>query len=364
MYFYERLIGIVIYCLLLFFFTIVIYKGNKNELKRTLFIYTICLSIMGFYFVPVEGNDIYRINELLTNVYSQLDFNNLFDMMRETMTPVATMLYFAVAKTKINSLLPAIVSFLVFNNLFFIVSDYVKKNKICNKTVGVTVLFLMSTGFFMEVISGIRTMLAFSILARCFYNELYNNKSIIKNGIWYIIAIFIHSSAIGIIGLRIIYLIFFNKKYKAIYKIFVLIGIIFAYVLFKNYIINSLHKFDSYLYDDNKYFWIWEFIKIIFLIITDLTIIKKYKKLNLNKYYQFNLIIIGFTVALISEFNIFLRFNYFNVFIIIPIVLNVVQNIYDNKITKGNCWIVYSSIVLLILSCSRGNLSSLKFFEL
>lgn len=362
MYFYERMIGVTIYCLSLIIFTLIISKKKYKSLKRVLFQYTLLLAIMGFLFVPSKGNDLYRINIAL-EAYSKYNIETVRQNLLNSMTPVATILYYGIAKTGCYSLLPALVTVFVFNNIFYIINDYSRKNDIDTRAIAITFLFVMSTGFFIEVISGIRTMLAFSILARCFYDEFYNDRSINKNWIKYIVASLIHSSSIGIIILRLIYWLFYNKNTKLIYKMMVIVIVPVIYILMNKYVLNALEMFSKYM-DDGGYFWIWEFVKIIFLIFVSLIIIYKNRILNINKYYKFNYIIILFTIIFYKEFNIFLRFNYFNVFMLIPLLMNVSNAVYQNRLKSKNDWIIISSLILLIISCSRGNLSSLKFFEL
>ena len=362
MYLYERIIGNTIYCLFLIIFTLYISKKKNKNLKLIFSLYTAILAIMGLLFKPAVGNDLYRINIAL-EAYSKYNIPDVIKSLSNSMTPVATLIYYGIAKTGYYSLLPALVTIIVFNNIFYIIKDYSSKNNVDPRATALTLFFVMSTGFFIEVISGIRTMLAFSILARCFYNELYNNRSIGTNILKYICTVLIHSSAIAIIILRLIYGLFYSTNIKLMYKISLLVILPIIYMILNKYILNSLSMFSKYLSADG-YFWVWEFIKILYLIFISFVIIYINKQLNINKYYKFNGLIILFTIILINEFNIFLRFNYFNVFMMIPLVINATNNAYKKQLYNKNKWLIISSLIMLVLSCTRGNLSSLKFFEL
>ena len=356
MYLIERIIGQLCYCLCLIIIFIKIYNGNYKSLKKVLRTYIILLAIMAFLFVPPQGADLYGSKDII-----YLFKNSILN----SPTPIAILYYYLFGKIGINGLLPCITSIIVYSNLFYIIYDYSKNNNIDKKAIATSIFFIMSCGFFMEVISGIRTMLAFSILARCFYNEMYNNKKFIGNIMYYIISIFIHSSAVGILLIRFVYYFIYENKRKIITKFFYLIVIIIFYIIFKKYILMSLDKFESYT-QEGGYFWIWELIKI--LIMNFSMIIMLLKEEN-NKRIYLNLIIITFSTIMIilGEFNTFLRFSYFSVFIIMPIALKYFSNFYskqkESNYEKINIMLLLS-LIMLLLSCSRGNLSSLKFFIL
>jgi hypothetical protein len=68
----------------------------------------------------------------------------------------------------------------------------------------------MISGRFIGVISGIRNGLAFILLIKCFYEEYFEGKTILKNIIFYIMSILIHPSAIVIILYRFVFREVFN----------------------------------------------------------------------------------------------------------------------------------------------------------
>lgn len=355
MYILERLFALSIYVLILIIITNIIYKNKYKSLKKILLIYTLILSGMGFLFVPAKGNDLYRIY-LALDSYSKMDFSTFLNNLDISSTPLATIYYYAIAQIGYYRLLPAITCFITFNNLFYIIIDYSKKKKIDSKAISFTVLFIMATGFYFDVISGIRTFFAFSILARCFYDEMYNNKKMYYNSIFYIIACLIHASAFGILLLRFIFLIFNNKE-KMVYKIIPIIILIIAYIIAKEYFYSAIEKLDSYV-NNSTYFWIWDFIKILIIVAISIFVIKNDQW---NRNHGFYYLVITFMAIFIDEFSMFARFGYFSVMISIPMFMSFFSN---STSLKNKQFVNIITITILLISCARGNLTSLKFFEL
>lgn len=372
MYFYARLFGVSCYCISLLIFFGIIYSNKYKSLSKILNKYKLILCIMAFAFVPATTADLFRIFNQMAELSKQ-NINEIFGIMQKATTPISILYYYLIGKTGIKELLPTITTFLVCTNVFYIIKDYSLKNNINCKIIAISLAFVMSTGFFMELISNIRDILAFSILARCFYDEFYNKRKIYKNVIFYILAFLIHASAIALICLRVLYYLLFENQKKIISKI-ILIGIVTCMVIyFKFYFLKAYNKF--LMFSQNEiYFWIWEFIKTIFENIACLLILMKQKKYNRqnpdckNKSYTFNFMIWIFAMLNITEYSMFLRFSYFNVFMIIPTLLETMKQYTKNKeilkIKYGyNTEIIIFCIILLTISCTRGDLSSLKFFN-
>ena len=242
MYLFERTFALSIFCLCMLIVFIIIYNGHFKSLKKVLLIYTFVLGIMAFFFVPPKGADLFRIFRILDS-YGEKSFGIIMNKYVSTKsTPLATLYYWFFAKINIKNLLPFFNTIVVYVNIFYILSDYTEKKKIDKRATALTFFLIMSSGFFMEVISGIRTMLAFSILARCFYDEIYNDKKIIKNIFYYIISFLIHSSAVGILLFRFIYFFIFENKNNILKNTFYIFLLLIVYYVFNSYILNSFDR--------------------------------------------------------------------------------------------------------------------------
>lgn len=377
MYFFERLIGVIIYFFLTFIITYFISKSNKKSISKLLFFVTIMLSIMAYFYVPAESADLYRLIEI-KNMYAMMNLNDILEFTKQSTTPVTVLYFYFIGKLKFDGLLPMITSFIFYRNIFNILIKSALKYEIKSINIALTFLFIMSSGIFIEVISGIRTMLAFSIIANCIYNELIEQKPIFRNLIWYIIASLIHPVALFITIIRVIYLLLeeTNSKYKIIINIFIMVSLILMIFSFGNRYINSMMQVIEYYTRGDSYSYIWEYIigiAQISIIIMVLSLYFKYLKIEnkrngINNMYAICKLIVFILIIMIFEYNTFHRLTLLSSVLIIPIMLNVLEksNIYIDKFKRFNLRdIIYiSSILIMILACIRGNLSALKFFIL
>lgn len=372
MYLIERVIGIATYSIILLLICQFISKSKNNNRKKILNIYLLCLVLMAYFFVPPPGEDLYVIIPVMKS-YASLSTTDLLLTLTTRETPLASLYYHIIGKFNLPGLLPAITALIVYSNIFYIINDFAEKYKIENKHVSKTLFYIMSTGFYVVAISNIRTLLSFSILAVAIYKEYFCNQKIIKSVPSYIVSFLIHSSSLIIIGIRFISLIMFEKKSKPFYKIFFGISLVIGYVLFEKYFNLALEKFIGY-YTTGTFFLLWEFIKITILLIYILYIInysKKLKKININdknisKIGKLILLIVITLFILHKEFNLYLRVAYFCSIISMPVLLYILKSIQDKEMNKRNFYTItlFSCLIMLLLSCSRGHLSSLKFFDL
>ena len=367
----ARVFGVLIYFFTLISVCLLIQKCKKDKVKRVLFIYSIILSFMGFFFVPNINNDLYRIYDIMDS-YSTIPFADFFNKyVVKSNVPVSLIYYWTIGQFKINGLLPFFTTLIVYTNIFYIAVDYYKKNNISNKTLALSILIIMCNSSFFETISGIRNMLAFSILLRCFYSEAYNNRSIIKNLVFYIISALIHPATIVLILLRLIFSLIekrTNSKFKKTIPALLVCLVVFLFFSGNAFIQNAIYMSESYIHSV-EYSYIWETF-LSFLILLFLVFMKiDYKKSNLNNNVTEGLInnkkfsqILEFIIFLfISKHSIFFRFNNFNLFLNIPIILAYCGDL-DSK-DKRYRFIFLYFIFILIVSCIRGNLCSLKFWE-
>ena len=377
MYLLERFLGVFTYTAVLLLVCFLIIKMPKKKIGKILLFYTIALSIIGFLYKPTSGADLSRIIPIMHS-YAKLDFNGIIERFFNTSTPFAMIYYSVIGKLGIDSLLPAITTFLVYNNIFYVFRKYIKKNQdIDNKYVATTLFFIMSTGAFIEVISGIRMMLAFSILLRCVYNENYEGKSVIVNIPLYIVASLIHTSAIVLFIIRVLIYIILEKKkkkYRLIKKIILIFALLFLYLIIGNIYISKMFDKAEYYFNEGTYFYIWDFIKTYILLISIIITTFYYKKyikttydydIKSNNYTMNFSIILTFIAIIVSlqEFSTFYRFTYFNTMLNIPIILNCLK--LDNNLKRKNNYlklIMLLSLVTLSIAITRGGLSSLKFF--
>ncbi len=377
MYLLERLLGVFTYTAVLLVVCFLIMKMQKKNIGKILLFYTFALSIMGFLYVPASGADLYRLIPIM-HIYSESSFEAILQSFFDTSTPMAMIYYWLIGQFNIDGLLPAITAFITYSNIFYIFKDYIKRNEdIDKKNIALTLFFIMATGFFIETISNIRTILAFSIIVRCIYNEMFNKKSIIWNIPLYIIASLIHASSLAITIIRIGFFVFFEKREEKnilIKKIVVILVLIGTYLGFGDTFVNLMIEKATNYFTDGDYFWIWDCIKTCILILEIVIFNIYYKKFlkrqkendstSMNNLVNFSILMNVIILAInLQEFNTFFRFTYFNTMLNIPILLNILKDREEKKSDKKLQFVIFIlSMASLGIAVTRGTLSSLKFF--
>ena len=367
----ARIVGVSIYFLTLIIICFLLKKCKRKNVNKVLFIYSILLSLFGFFFVPNIHNDLYRIYESM-NGYSIIPFKSFFsNYVLKSSVPISLLYYWVIGQFKINGLLPFITSFIFYTNVFYIIGDFYKKNEISNKALGLSLLIIMCNSSFFETISGIRNMLAFSIILRCFYNEFYNNKSIIKNIIYYVIAALIHPAAIIPIFFRLIFSLIEKKsslKLKVLIPILSVGILVLLYYFGNSFIQNAINMGENYI-NKVEYSYIWETILSCLIILAlifmkirckNFSFIEKSRTGLLNNK-KYSIIIELMAIMFILEHSIFFRYGNFNLFLNIPIIMIYCSELYNEKNKNYKLVFIYF-LVILAITCIRGNLCSLKFW--
>ena len=177
-------------------------KGFFNKIKKAssvkiinknLNYYLITLCLLAFFYIPGESADLTRWREM-SEVWSNFDFEWFWEHRIQTSSvPAGYLLVYLCQSTGINGILPMICAFGFFGNIFHMLKNEAKRENVNSDSVALTLFFVISTGFFLEAISGVRCMLAFSIVIRCAYDEMRLNKNIIYNIFFYIFATYIMS---------------------------------------------------------------------------------------------------------------------------------------------------------------------------
>ena len=194
MFLVERLFGVGVFAALLAIVCLLIARKNSHY-GIILFMYNICLAIMGFFNVPYVTQDIYRINEIM-RYFAKFSFKKFWSMgVAESTTKAANIYYWLIGKTGILQLLPFITSLITYSCIFYIICNYAKKYDISRQNIAVTVLFVMSSGTYMYTITGIRTMLSLSLICFCFYRETVEKKYSVWHLPIYAIACLLHNFA-------------------------------------------------------------------------------------------------------------------------------------------------------------------------
>lgn len=384
MYIVGRLLSLIIYAIVLVAVCYIITNSqNKKKINRVLILYIIILGIMGYFFISHTGADLYRLLNTM-RYYSNGDWSVIKNRILETSTPGTGLYFCLVGKLNNDHLLPAMSAIITFSFCFYILKSESDSPDTKPMYIALALFVFMSRGLMMQIISNIRTIMALSICAACVYMEFYKNKKMISVLPIYIMAASLHVMGQVVFLYRIIFLMM-EKARNPIQIIFRLIcagslcGIVLIYG--QKYLSSLFEKGDSYAISaatGNGYDYIWERILSVMsllLLIYYLTKLFKYKKMNAcdNSNNESVLDLVRYicpllfidVIAFFIEFNFFQRLSWYICILTMPLMISTFKLVNDEKeekILKENT-IAYGTL-MLALACARGDLCSLKFFEL
>lgn len=169
---------------------------------------------LAFSLNPSESWDLYRHYEVLAVMENESFINNLLYAEYFNL-PVINILYYLVALTGVPNLLPAVTVMICYSSLGFIILNYIRQTGADSRFVASAVIFNLLLCPFIHMASGIRNVLAYSLCAAAFYNELYNKKAF-SSWIIYFLALFIHPSVILILALRVMLPFFKSCKWLSV----------------------------------------------------------------------------------------------------------------------------------------------------
>ncbi len=366
-YFLERAYSIIIYAILVIWMFFLLQR-KKCNIKLTLWIYTIILTVLAYFFIPSESLDLYRLWQV-SEWYRGLP---LLDMVSEvfaywTGSPLSH-LYLAFLYNIDKHLIPAVTAFLFCWNIFYIVGDYAAKKKINHAVIALVVFLFMSRGIYGEVISGIRSMLAFSFVARCVYNEVYNKTSIIKNIPIYLLASFFHQAALVLVAIRFAFYIIYEKRGlgRVLYLIVLAsVSALFA-VYFRNNITDTITKANIYI-NSNIFSYVWEYaLSTCYMLVCVWLLYYPYHNPRYSLEFHKMRKIVGsiflICIALFFTFSIYDRYINFASFIVMPALMEVLNDEWVRKRRYRYGILMVISIFIMFICGLRGDLNAIRFF--
>lgn len=374
MFLTARLFALVVYCILLFVFCIAIKTRHK---KIILLFYILVLSIIGYLYIPYESADLYRLIQIM-HIYSTLSFPDLLELIKTSATPLTILYFYLISFLGNDHFLPAINTFITFSFCFSILYGVSKKYRLKNSDTSLILFFFMSSGLLMPTITNLRTMLSLSIVAYCIYIYYFQKTSILKQIPLLIIAMLFHVSAVILSFIYLLYIAIINLfNARKIFNFILYCFIIIVFFIAGNFYLQKAYvKGQGYIQstmEGTGYFYFWEMLICILValfvlfIITFFIIKKPYIRQTLvinEKYFIIFMLFLSFLDLIFFkfEYNVGVRLNFAINILCIPL-LSVVLSNKNMKHTVLKYSIALYSLLLLLLSCSRGSLCGLKFFE-
>lgn len=366
MFIIERLIGVGIFFLVLMTVCYLLIKTDWN-LRIILGAYVGVLALMGFLFKPYTTADLYRIYESI-DMFSEYSLFAFIPKFVVTSTaPVSRILYWIIGKIGVYGLLPALAAVVTYSCIFYIVIRTAERCHIKRIDVALTVLFLMSTGAFMMVISNIRCMMAAAIVCFCFFRESIERNNSKWHILWYLIAAGLHNMGILAVLIRLCLLI---PKLKLSRKQWLIAGgsalalLLMAWLIVPALMNKLMFKAKDYLFGET-YSYVWEYISggiVLLLEYWLLYISREFSPKWAERWREtrlFLLVCLLVACGLAWVFTFYIRFATF----IAPILASPILMLSLRNNTGRRRRIVFAvSMLALFLACARGQLCSYKFF--
>ncbi len=371
----ERRISLLTYALALFLVCWLINRTIEKQWKWILFTYLALLCVFAFFYEPYITADLYRLREYI-KYWTDLPWGRLITYAFRHSAPTWVFYSYAINKFGNINWLQTITCLWCFGNVFYIISHEIDRNGLRGERKSLPLFYVMAVGsFYIQTISGIRSMLGLSIIAFCFYRETIEGKQVMWDLPLYLFAAFIHSSVLPMVVARFLYVIiqYKNLAMKAFFAVLILVLGAFSAYYFRDFVNGVFQTGWNYLLGGKEYTYGWEIL--IGLIETSLTVyvLRRYRILykgeekNYDAIRVFCLIwTVICVVALPFSYAVFRRYTVFCTLISMPLLaklLNYEQEKDNNDPRFYNAvWIV--CMVIFALSGVRGDLCGYKFFVL
>jgi len=380
MFLFERVFGFGTYMLILLFVCFLLAKTSIS-CKLILRLYLVCLCIMAFLYKPYITGDLHKIY-LQMDFFSQMSFSLFWDTfaIEDSLPPVARLLYWAIGKTGVNALLPTLTAFVCYSLVFYVINKTRELYSISNVNVAYVLFFIMTTSIYISTIGGIRMMLSLCFIAFSFFRGAIEKKTTIIEILLYALSALIHTMSFIVLGVCILISLFDSKRsfFRSVgYVLIMGAGVWLVIANFSDIIYGLLYEKFTYYVLGEGYSDSWEYamgvIIIVILILSFVEfrhLIRKDDYLAVKQYTSAMVWCIVIAICFYFEFSIFYRFGgQLAVLFSIPSLMVTLEE------TKGKASVLVSgvdfksilvllSVVIALISCTRGSLSSLKFFEL
>lgn len=393
MWLIERVVGGVTYITLLLVVCNGIFVSKPTSVRRWLVFYALMLGVLGFVYIPAETADLYRLTGFMHD-WAAYSPAQLLERCVQSSTPVYIAYFWVVGQLGVDGLLPASSALIYHLLVFSCLWDYARRENISTKNVALTLAVIMSFGSFLQVISGIRSYLAFALIVRCIYREIICGRTIIFSTPGYLLAALMHPAGLALVALRLLVLLGQRGSHpleRVFSLLFVGVAGLFAYRYGASYVSSMFDHASSYLTHE-VYSYIWEDLIHGVLVIVLFITYRRARRWAPEVKGAGNLLLISGLVCAISvvaapiEYSIFLRFSGAAANLAAPLIMSCLER--EDAVAKGleltpmrHCQtvkrgpagkgglsyrslLIIASAVMLFIACARGDLCGYKFMIL
>lgn len=374
MYLTERLIGTGLYCCCLLVVCLLIGR-TKIRLKGILDLYAVMLACMGFFYQPALTGDLTRIYEMMSG-YRGLPFASFYEIYAAgSPVPAARVLYWLVAQTGVNRLLPVISCLLCYGVIFRVIRESAHHLSASRVNVALTLFFVMSGSVYTSVIGGIRMMMAMALIVHCFYRESVERTFRVSHLLLYALAVMLHSMALVLVGLCALALVLDRRQPQRVRLGLGLLALAagVCLLLWARPLLEDIYEKAWFYLADGGYSDVWEYLMgaLLAVFYVVLAILECRDDGVCPEFGGCRLAMdLGIAVSLVFclRFSIFYRFiGHWVPLLGSPVLMDALQRATErgrvrrDRVTTQKLVLAWG-MMLLLLGCSRGSLSSLKFF--
>lgn len=377
MFLIERIISLLAYAIVLFIACQLISRVKGKQYKVILLIYLIVLAVFAFNYKPYITADLYRLRQYI-QYWIHMDWNEILRYASKSSSPTWVLYSYLVSKLNNENWLQTVAFIWCFGNIFYMISCEIERQRITGKNRGMLLFYVMAVGsFYLQVISGIRSMLGISIITFCFYRETLEHKSVKSNLILYLVAALLHSSTMILVVSRFLFLIIQEQKFSRRLLMFIAFGVIglFSFYYFCDFVNKSFELGIQYLTNKNEYSYGWEILIGLLETVETIYILQCFKAERMKAargmegydsvYLFVKIWSVICIVALPFSYAIFRRYTIMCTIVNIPLATQLLVYNNDRVLYKKRHQIILAlSLAIFVLSSVRGDLCGFKLFVL
>lgn len=378
MYLYARLFGIAIYLLVLTFSIVMLRKCKSEQGKYILGFYLVLLCIIAYHYEPAPQADLYRIRQYVIN-FARYSWHDFFTSLTEgsiglSTTPTAAIWYKILGSTENEGLIAMSSCLICFGIIFFVMSKVGQLYELSGACVALALFWFMAADYYMPTIATIRSYMTAALVFLCIYREAKNHRTGAVEILLYVLASLMHSIGIVLVALRVGGFVFQKNQrtnIKILYLAVIALGAIVSYRLYADVFLSSWKTFQGYLFrtgSGGKYAYAWERIILTVMLFLQIHTLRRAKRNNveadtfLNIFYSVSRVCVAVLIPAMVQFSFFMRLSYFTSLVELPLVMFNNSEASDRRGLWTINMITGGAIIMLLLTCARGYLCSLKFW--
>lgn len=379
MFLTERIVSLLTYALVLMATYYLIGSVAKKQYKAVLIFYLLILATFAFNYKPYITADLYRLREYI-EYWIHKDWTGVVKYALKSTTPSWVVYSYIISKLGNINWLQTITCLWCFGNVFYIISHEIERHGIEGKYRSELLFYIMAVGaFYLQTISGIRSMLGISIVAFCLYKETVEKKSIIFHLPLWLFAALIHTSTMVLVISRFLFLLVQSRGIakKILMAAVVFVLAIFSYKYLGGYISGSFEYGQNYLNNTKEYTYVWEIIIGLIETFETLYVLNKYRTITVESDSEAeehglkNLYLFTLTWTVVSVISLPFSYAVFRRYTMLCTVTSnpLVAFLFDTDIEKVESIRTFRilfglSLLIFALSGVRGDLCGYKFFVL